>query len=213
MYAFYSPMLLAWRGRGKPRPYGSRARIQYPAPAFSSLLRIDAIEQAREGDHLADVRSSANPGDGAFNPQTESGMRHAAVAPQVQIPLERFLGQIVLADALDQQIVAGNALATTDNLAVAFRREHVETQRQLGALRVRLHVERLDGCRVVMHHHRAVVLRGEHRFIIAAEIVAPLHLLAVFLQSFDRLVVSHARERRLNRGQLSGVALQGLQIR
>src|SRR5271168_1618408 len=50
--------------------------------------RIYALEHAREWNHLADVRGSANPGHRAFEAQPETGMRHRAVAPQVQVPLE-----------------------------------------------------------------------------------------------------------------------------
>ena len=55
-----------------------------------------------------------------------------AVAAQVEIPLERFLRQVVLLDALQQQVEIGEALAAADDFAVAFRREHVDAQRELG---------------------------------------------------------------------------------
>ena len=40
----------------------------------------------------------------ALDAHAEPAMRHRAVAPQVEIPLERFLRQLVLLDALQQQI-------------------------------------------------------------------------------------------------------------
>src|SRR6266478_9366711 len=108
----------------------------YPA------LRIHAINHAREGDDLANVFGAANPGDGALEAQAETGMRHAAVAPQIEIPLEGFFGQIVFAEALYQQVVIVDALAAPDDLTVAFGRDHVKSQGELGTLAVRLHVKR-----------------------------------------------------------------------
>ncbi len=70
-----------------------------PGRDGEGALRIDAIEHPWEGDHFADVLGSANPGDGAFQAQAEARVRHAAVAPQVEIPLERFLREVVLAHA------------------------------------------------------------------------------------------------------------------
>jgi hypothetical protein len=62
-------------------------------------LRIDAVKHPREGYHLADVLRSANPSDGALKPQAETRMRHAAIATQVEVPLEFLLGQIVLVNS------------------------------------------------------------------------------------------------------------------
>src|SRR5579864_4032801 len=73
-------------------------------------LRIYPVEHARERNHFANVLCTANPGHGAFQAQSEPGMRHAAVAAQIEIPLKRFLGQIVFAQALHQQIVIMDAL-------------------------------------------------------------------------------------------------------
>ena len=48
-----------------------------------------------------------------------------AVAAQVEVPLEGLLRQLVLLDALQQQVVVVEALAAADDLAVALGREHV----------------------------------------------------------------------------------------
>jgi len=61
-------------------------------------------------------------------------MRHAAVAAQVEIPLEGLFGQVVFAQAFQKQIVIVNALAAADDFAVAFRRDHIESEGELGAL-------------------------------------------------------------------------------
>ncbi len=159
-----------------------------------------------KGIDFADVLGSANPGDGAFQTQAEAGVRHAAVAAQVEIPLEGFLGQIVFAQPLDQQVVARNALAAADDFAVALRRQHVEAQRQLGPHRVGLHVERFDRGGIAMNHDRAVELVRENGLFVAAEIVAPLRGIAVLLQNLDGLIVGEARKRRLHGFELGDVA-------
>src|SRR6267378_6486695 len=112
-------------------------------------LRVYPVNHAREGNHFADVLRPANPGDRAFQAHSEAGMRHAAVAPQVEVPLERLFRQVVFAQALQQQIVIVDALAPADNFAIAFGRNHVEGQRQLRPLGVGLHVESLHRRRVM----------------------------------------------------------------
>src|SRR6266849_370233 len=123
-----------------------------------TALRIYPVQHARERNHFANVLCPANPRHGAFQPHAKSRMRHAAVAPQIQIPPERFLRQVVLAKPFHQQIVVMNALAPADDLSVAFRRQHVERQRQIRALRIRLHVKRFDRCRIAVYQHRPVKL-------------------------------------------------------
>ena len=56
----------------------------YPA------LRIHAINHTRKGDDFADVLAAANPRDGALKTKTETGVGDAAVAAEVEVPLERF---------------------------------------------------------------------------------------------------------------------------
>ena len=55
-------------------------------------LRIHAVNHAREGDDLADVLGTADPCDGTLEAQSKTGMRHAAITTQVEIPLEGLLG-------------------------------------------------------------------------------------------------------------------------
>src|SRR6266849_6852605 len=105
-------------------------------------LRIYPVQHARERNHFANVLCPANPGYGALQAQTEARMRDAAVAAKIEIPLKSVFGEIVLAQALDEQIVIVDALAAADDFAVAFGREHVKGQREIRPLRVRVHVER-----------------------------------------------------------------------
>src|SRR5271165_752025 len=58
-----------------------------PGPLLPQL-RVHAVQHAREGNDLANVFGAAEPGHGAFEAQAETGVGHAAKAPQVQVPLE-----------------------------------------------------------------------------------------------------------------------------
>src|SRR5438046_9004703 len=59
-------------------------------------LRVYPVNHAREGNHLANVLGAANPRDSTLQPQTEAGMRHATVAPQVEVPLKGFFRKVVV---------------------------------------------------------------------------------------------------------------------
>ena len=74
-------------------------RCAIAAPYYPAL-RIHAINHSGKGDDFADVLGAANPRDRAFEAEAKAGVRHAAVAAEVEIPLERFLGQVVLVQAL-----------------------------------------------------------------------------------------------------------------
>ena len=61
---------------------------RYAGTAKLPGLRIYPVNHAREGDDLADVLGAANPGDGALQAHAEAGVGDAAVAAEVEIPLE-----------------------------------------------------------------------------------------------------------------------------
>ena len=65
-------------------------------------LRIQTIEHSRKRNGLAHVLESADPGDRPLDAHAEAAVRHAAVAPQVEVPFERVLRQVVLLDTLWQ---------------------------------------------------------------------------------------------------------------
>src|SRR5260370_7471395 len=130
-------------------------------------LRIYPVKHARERNHFANVLCPANPGYGAFQTQTEAGMGDAAVAAKIEIPLKGFFRQVVLAQALDEQIVIVDALAAADDLAVAFGRKHVKGEGEVGPFRVGLHVEGFDGRGIAMDYHGATELVGDDAFFFA----------------------------------------------
>ena len=57
---------------------------------YLPVLRINPVEHSREGDDFADMLGARNPGDGAFEAEAKAGVRDAAIAAEVQIPLEGF---------------------------------------------------------------------------------------------------------------------------
>src|SRR5208282_4695694 len=59
--------------------------VKTPAPA---TLRIQPMQHAREGNRLAHVLQSADPGDRALDAHAEAGVRNAAVFAEIEIPLE-----------------------------------------------------------------------------------------------------------------------------
>src|SRR5262245_36858245 len=117
-------------------------------PIFMS--GIDPVEHPRIGDRLAQVLEPTDPADDALDAHAEAAVRDAAVAPEIEVPLEGFLRQLVLVDPLQQQLVVVEALAAADDLPVAFGCEHVDAERDLGAIRIGLHVERLHRGRVAV---------------------------------------------------------------
>jgi hypothetical protein len=54
------------------------------------------MQGAGERNGLAHMVQAADPRDGALDAHAEARVRHAAVAAQVEVPLEGFLGQLVL---------------------------------------------------------------------------------------------------------------------
>src|SRR5580704_6496877 len=173
-----------------------------------SRSRINAIEHPWEGDDLANVLSPANPCDGALEAQAETGMRHASVAAQIEIPLKRFLGQIVLAEALEERFVTGEALAATNDFAVAFGCDHVEAERKFGALGVGGHVKSLHRGGIAVDHDGLVKFLRDDGFFVAAEIVAPFGGIAGLLQDLDGIVVADARKGRRDFFEFGDVAFE-----
>jgi hypothetical protein len=104
----------------------------------------------------AHVFEAANPADDPFDAHAEAAVRHRSEAPQIEIPLEGFLRQVVVFDALQQQIVARETLTAADDFADAFGREHVDAQGELRPLGIGLHVERLDLRRIAMNRDGAI---------------------------------------------------------
>ena len=66
-------------------------------------LRIDLFNVRAERYGFAHVIERAYPRNRAFDAHAEARVRHAAIAAQVEIPLECFFRQIMLAGCAAQQ--------------------------------------------------------------------------------------------------------------
>src|ERR1700761_8420148 len=122
-------------------------------------LRVDAVQRSRKRDRLPDVIQSADPSHSALDTHAEAAVRDAAVLAQVEVPLEGSEGKVVVFDALLQKIIAVDTLRAADDLAVTFRREHVNAESLRRVRGIGLHVEGLDGRGVAVDHHWAIELR------------------------------------------------------
>src|SRR5258708_3974788 len=118
----------------RPWPRSSGTPTIFILRIMSLSLRINAIQHPRKRDRLPQMLQAADPRDDALDTHAEAGMRHAAVLAQIQVPLERFSGKFVFGDTAHQQVEIVNALASADDLAVTFRRDHIRAQRQVGTL-------------------------------------------------------------------------------
>src|SRR5687767_11418988 len=112
---------------------------------------------------------AADPSNDPLDTHAESAMRHRPEAAQVEIPLERFLREVVILDALQQHVVACESLTAADDLAYTFRREHVDAQREFRAFGIGFHVERLHTRGVAMNRDRPVEVLRQYRLVGSAE--------------------------------------------
>src|SRR5208282_3632307 len=209
-----TPRRLAPRSIGTPmiRIFSAKLASLCDPETPEGRLRIDAIQHPWKGDDLANVLRSANPCHRALEAQSKARVRNAAVAPQVQIPLKGFFRQLLFANAPNQRFVVRLALASPDNLAVAFRRNHVKTERKLGPLRVHGHVEGFHRGGITMDDDGLVEVLGENRLFVAAEIVAPFRGVSGPLQDADSFVIADAGKWRLDLCEFRDVALQSLEF-
>src|SRR5262245_36321617 len=88
--------------------------------AFCSATRSRRNARQRPGKRncLAHMLETANPGHGPLDSHAKAGMRHPAVLAEIQIPLESIFRQLMVTDALQQQVVIADALRATDDLAI-----------------------------------------------------------------------------------------------
>src|SRR5579862_2960210 len=95
-----------------------------------------------------------------------------------------------------------DALAAADNLAVTLRRDEIDTQGDIGAIRGQSEIECLYRGRVAIDHHRAVEIVSDQGLVGVAQIAPPLDLAALGFEFLDSLVVCHAMEGSLDRFEL-----------
>ena len=71
---------------------------------------------------------AAEPGYYSLDAHAEAGVGDAAVFAQVEVPLEGVEWEVVVFDALLEEVVAVDALAAADDFAVALGGEDVDAE-------------------------------------------------------------------------------------
>src|SRR5690606_38074288 len=118
-----------------PAPTGPSYRTHRPNRPHRTLpLRGYAIQHPRVRNGFAEVFEAADPGHHAFDAHPEASVRDAAEATQIEVPLERFAGQVMRLDPRQQQVIVVDALPAPDDLAVPFGCEDVDRQRDVGTI-------------------------------------------------------------------------------
>src|ERR1051325_2094209 len=105
--------------------------------------RLDTVDHTRKRNGLANVLDPAHPRRAALDTHAECAVRNAAVPAQVEIPLKRVLRKLMQRDLLFEKLERGRALTAANHFAITFRREHVDSQRQLRSFGIARHVKRL----------------------------------------------------------------------
>ena len=80
-------------------------RLEDPGLWARQSLRVQPIQHPRIRNGLAQMLQAADPADHPLDAHAEAAVRHGAEAAEVEIPLEGLLRQVVLLDALQQQVV------------------------------------------------------------------------------------------------------------
>jgi hypothetical protein len=75
--------------KSAPGEEGGLARAGFLT--LTSQLRSEPVKHARKWNRFSDVIDAAHPGGTTFYAHPKTGVRNAAVAAQVEIPLERLL--------------------------------------------------------------------------------------------------------------------------
>src|SRR5207248_9176240 len=94
---------------------------------YKNVSRVQPVQRSGERNRFPDVLQATNPRYRALDAHAETAMGDTTELAQIQIPLERFLRQAMLVNALQQQFIGCHTLRTTDDLAVTLRSEHIHT--------------------------------------------------------------------------------------
>src|SRR5439155_24478398 len=176
------------------------------------VLRPEAVEHPWKRDGLTNVFQATDPGNCPFNPHAKARVWKGPILPQVQVPIKCLRRKLVLLDLLSEQLETGSALASSDDLTVAFRSQNINAKGQLGSIRIRLHVKRLYLGRIAVNHDRTIILLGKKCLVSSSEITTALDIRAPGLQRLNRFVVRDPSERRIYSLQFGDSSFQDFQL-
>src|SRR5947209_7015333 len=86
------------------------------------------------------------------------------------------------------------ALSTADDLSIAFRRDAIHSERDLGIFGIGFHVEGLNLRRESMDEKRLIKFFGKRCLFGRPEVAAPFDRYALRFESFYRFGIADARE-------------------
>src|SRR4051794_38901164 len=122
-------------------------RILHELFTGTSASEACAAGRTRKRNYVTDVGETGDVSERALEAETESGVRHGPVPPQVAIPAIRLRVQPRLRHALIEHVEPLLTLAAADDLADRGH-QHVHGGHGLAVV-VHAHVERLDVLRIV----------------------------------------------------------------
>ena len=89
------------------------------------------MDEPGEGNGFPHVVDAANPCDRALHAQSETGMRHAAVAAQVEVPAVGIPGQLVRLDLLLEELGIARLAKQRASVLSGGERRRLEISRAL----------------------------------------------------------------------------------
>src|SRR5271166_5327465 len=110
---------------GRSGAFGSDISDAPDKAADIVQLRLEAFHHARERNDLADMMRAGEPSYAALDTHPEAGVRHRTIAAQIEVPVERLQRQILRENLVLEGFIVVFALAAADDLAMAFRRKHI----------------------------------------------------------------------------------------
>jgi len=89
---------------------------------MSQYSKVSADTASVGTESFRHVLDAAHPGRAAFDAHAKTGMRHAAITAQIEIPFEGFFRQAVRRDLFSRNSTEVARFAAANYLAVAFGR-------------------------------------------------------------------------------------------
>ncbi|MNW03718.1 hypothetical protein D3C71_1996930 [compost metagenome] len=77
---------------------------------------------------------------------------------------------------------------------------------------MRLHIECLEGSRIMRNEHWFVIGFSNCSFMRCAEIIAPGNFMAIFIQELNRIIIRNPRERCFDVLQFGNIAAHRLKL-
>jgi len=114
-------------------------------------------------------------------------VRTGTKAAEVKIPLKGLSREIVLPEPFFKERKIVNALTPSDDFSIPFWSNEVIVEHKVGVLRIRLHVESLDGPGIMVDEYRTIEFLRDGGFLIPTKVIPPPDGKTLPLEEFNRL--------------------------